>query len=71
LTASNFVWGDTDGETLSSQVDKAYEVVSWKRNLLEVPGGKAGTDFVSELSRLIKAYNDVTALESIATKAVR
>ena len=43
----NFVWGDTDGETLSSRLKKAYEeVVSWKRNLFEVPRGKAGTDFV-------------------------
>lgn len=67
----NFVWGDTDGETLSSRLKKAYEeVVSWKRNLFEVPRGKAGTDFVSEVTRLIEAYNDATALESIALKAV-
>ena len=52
-------------------MDKAYEeLVSWKRNQFEVPRGKAGTDFVSELSRLIEAYNDATALESIAMKAV-
>jgi len=70
-TPPKFVWGDTDGETLSSRLDKAYEeVVNWKRNLFEVPRGKAGTDFVSEVSRLIEAYNDATALESIAMKAV-
>ena len=52
-------------------MDKAYEeLVSWKRNQFEVPRGKAGTDFVSELSRLIEAYNDATALESIAMTAV-
>ena len=58
----NFVWGDTDGETLSSRLMKAYEeVVSWKRNLFEVLRGKAGTDFVSEVTRLIEAYSDATS----------
>lgn len=40
-----------------------------KRNLFEVPRGKAGTLFVRELSCLIDAYSDATAIEGIALKA--
>ena len=70
LSAPNFKWGDIDGVVFSSKVDRAYEeAVHWKRNLFEVPRGKVGTEFVRELSRLLDAYSDASALESIALKA--
>ena len=70
LVAPNFRWGDIDGIAFSSKVDKAYEeAVHWMCNLLEIPRGKAGTEFVRELSRLLDAYSDSTALEGIALKA--
>ena len=70
LSAPNFRWGDIDGAAFSVKVDKAYEeAVHWKRNLFEVPKGKVGAEFVRELSRLLDAYSDATALESMALKA--
>ena len=42
--------------------------MKWKCNLFEVPRGKAGTLFVRELSHLIDAYSDATAMEGIALK---
>ena len=70
LVAPNFRWGDIDGIDFSFKVDKAYEeAVHWKRNLFEIPRSKAGTEFVRELSRLLDAYSDSTALEGIALKA--
>ena len=70
LVAPNFRWGDIDGIAFTSKVDKAYEeAVHWKRNLFEIPRGKAGTEFVRELSRSLDAYSDSTALEGIALKA--
>jgi len=70
LSAPNFRWGDISGTAFSSKVNKAYEeAVHWKRNLFEIPRGKAGMEFVRELSRLLDAYTDATALESIALKA--
>lgn len=51
-------------------LDEAYaEVVHWRRNTFLVPFGNAGKGFVSELSRLFRAYADGSALEAIALKA--
>ena len=67
----NFRWGDRDGDGFTALQDKVYEeTVHWRPNVFEVPRGKIGSAFVKEVSRLIEAYNDATALESIAMKAV-
>ena len=51
-------------------MEDAYsEVVHWQKNTFTVPFGKAGKEFVLELSRLLRAYTDGTALESIALMA--
>ena len=68
---TNFRWGDRDGDSFTALLDKVYEeTVHWRPNVFEVPRGKIGSAFVKEVSRLIEAYNDTTALESIAMKAV-
>ena len=55
---------------VTQRLDHAYSVVvHWRRNVFAVPSGKAGTGFVSELSRLFLAYAEGSALESIALKA--
>ena len=65
-----FTWGDVDAEPFTQRLDHAYSVVvHWRRNVFTVPSGKAGTGFVSELSRLFLAYAEGSALESIALKA--
>ena len=46
------------------------EVVHWKRNLFKIPSGKAGNSFVKEITRLLRAYTEASALESVALKAV-
>ena len=51
-------------------MDEAYsEVVHWRKNTFLAPYGNAGKSFVSELSRLYKAYADGSALEAVALKA--
>ena len=70
MAAPSFVWGDCDAETFSHSVTAAYpEVVKWKPNIFSVPFGNAGKKFVQELSRLLRAYAEGSALESIALKA--
>ena len=46
------------------------EVVHWRRNCFTVPHGKAGKEFVGELSRLYLAFASASALKTIALKAV-
>ena len=45
------------------------EVVHWRRNCFSVLFGKAGRDFVSELSRLYLAYGSASMLEAVALKS--
>ena len=71
INEPTFAWGNVDGDTFSHSVTCCYaEVVHWKRNLFKVPSGKVGSSFVKELTRLIRAYADSSALESVALKAV-
>ena len=66
-----FRWGDRDGAEFVKCVREAYnEVVHWRRNIFLVPSGKAGKDFVLELTRLFEAYASHSALESIALDAI-
>ena len=70
LSPHSFTWGGMDGISFCSKIDDVYEkIVHWKRNLFEVPNGRAGEDFVNKLSRLLEGYNDATTLECIALKA--
>ena len=46
-----------------------FDVVHWQKNTFTLPFGKAGKGFVFELSRLLRAYVDGTAPESIALMA--
>ena len=66
----SFVCGMLDAETFMHSVTAAYaEVVHWRRNTFSVPYGSAGKKFVSELSKLYRAYAEGSALEPIALKA--
>ena len=62
-------WGSVNGMVFSDRIEHCYkEIVHWKRNLFKVPSGRAGTAFVKETTRLIRAYAEVSALEGIALK---
>ena len=70
LSSPSFTWGDIDGRSFCSRIDEVYEkIVHWRRNLFQVPRGKAGEDFVTELARLLDGYSAATAMECIALKA--
>ena len=65
-----FSWGTLDASAFIDLISSAYtEIVHWKRNVFLVPHGRAGIDFVLELTRLFTAYGEASALESIALKA--
>ena len=50
-------------------ITSAYaEIAHWRRNVFLVPSGKAGKDFVKEITRLFSAYADASAMEGIAIK---
>ena len=70
MSTPTFTWGKLSGPAFARSLDATYaEVVHWRRNCFTVPFGKAGKDFVRELSRLYSAYGSASALESVALKA--
>jgi hypothetical protein len=42
------------------------EVTRWRRNLFYLPSGKAGEEFIEELTKLYRHFNSGTAFEPIA-----
>jgi len=70
-SAPSFNWGSLEGEDFAHALTAAYaEVVHWRRNIFSVPSGSAGKAFVLELSRLIRAFCERSALETVAMKAI-
>ena len=62
-----FVWGkEVRGEVFLSAVKNAYEeVMHWKPNLFSIPLGAVGKKLVVEMTRLVRAFAEQSALESV------
>ena len=70
LPELRFTWGDLCGEDFTQVIEAAYtETVIWHMNLFNIPSGKNGKVFVSELARLFRSFAEATALELVALKA--
>ena len=64
----NLKWGDMHTSVdINNTISKIYEkVTTWKMNLFDVPRGKAGKDFITEITRLLSLFNNRTQWESLA-----
>ena len=70
LAPPDFTWGELNGPKFCYQINEAFnEVVHWRHDIFQVPSGKQGTAFVTELARLYQAYADGSTIECIALKA--
>ena len=57
------------GEVFSDKIIRAYnEVIFWRKNLFMLPSGKAGKQFIKELTFWLEQFNRGTKLEGIALK---
>ena len=71
MATPSFVWGEIDAFSFTHALNAAYaEAVHWRKNNFAIPYGNHGKQFVLVISRLFRAYAEVSALESIALKAV-
>ena len=51
-------------------IDEAYDdIAHWKRNIFLLPSGATGKSFILEITRLLLAFAEGSALECIALKA--
>ena len=67
----NFTWGELNGDEFKQSIRRAYdEVAHWRRNVFMLPSGKAGKQFVREITSLFTAYAQGSSLECVAIEAV-
>ena len=66
----DFQWGSLDGKSISTAINEAYnDVIHWKCNIFLLPSSAAGKSFIQEITLLLEAFANASALESIALKA--
>ena len=59
--------GDYDGHVF----EKIYDIiVHWKKNLFMLPSGRAGKDYIGEITRLLNAWIQDSAMKDITFKAI-
>ena len=62
--------GDLDAASFSQSEMAAYnEVLHWRKNFFPVPYGSVGKRFVSDMSRLYRAYAAASSLEGVTLAA--
>ena len=65
-------WGRMIGEDeIGAKLDDVYnEMITWKSNLFEVPRGKAGKEFIEEVSRILSEFTYNTKWKPLSLKLV-
>ena len=60
IRANNIRWGTMQGEVaIRAKVTSIYdEVTKWRKNLFMTPRGKAGTDFIKTITKLIQYFTN-------------
>ena len=69
IKANNIKWGNMVGEmTIKAKITATYEeiITTWRKNLFLLPRGKVGTEFIKELTRLIKLFTAPSKWNRIA-----
>ena len=66
----NKTWGNISHESFCDIINGVYdEIVHFRRNIFNVPSGRAGKAFIEELTFWIKQFNSNSDLNSVALKA--
>ena len=67
----NAQWGRMSGVEIRDSVMNAYqEVTRWRRNIFYLPTGKAGENFIEELTKVINQFNTGSSFESVSLMMV-
>ena len=61
-------WGTMLGiDEINNEIEKIHlKITTWKKNIFQVPKGKAGNSFIAECTNLLKQINDKTKWEPVA-----
>ena len=64
------MWGNVSHQSFCDEINKIYnEVVHFRRNIFNLPSGRAGKQFIEELIFWLRQFNSNSDLNSIALKA--
>ena len=65
-------WGKMIGEEeIGTKLDEVYtEMITWRSNLFEVPRGRAGKDYIEEVSRILSEFTYNTKWKPFSLKLV-
>ena len=68
VRANSVKWGALHGEAaIYKEMQAAYKVIcKWKKNVFLLPRGKAATDFIKELTRLVNLFANKTKWERLS-----
>ena len=70
-SSTPFQWGEVPGHIFCDDIASVYEEqVTWRKNIFSPLTGHAGTEYIKEHTRLLRAYKDKTPLERVALGAI-
>ena len=71
ISKNHYKWGDYDGHVFEKNLNLIYDIiVYWKKNLFMFPAGRAGKDYIDEITRLLNAWIQDSAMKHITFKAI-
>ena len=71
ISKNLYKWGDYDGHVFEKNLNVIYDIiVYWKKNLFMLPTGRAGKDYIDEITRLSNAWIQDSAMKHITFKAI-
>ena len=68
---NQYKWGDYDGHAFEKNVNVIYDIiVYWRKNLFMLPKGQTGKDYGDEITRLLNAWIQDSAMKHIMFKVI-
>ena len=68
---NHYKWGDCDGNVFEKKLNVIYDIiVYWKKTLFMLPTGRAGKDYKDEITWLLNARIQDSAMKHITFKAI-
>ena len=68
MSSTTFRWGEVLSKTFYEDIEKVFEEQAlWRKNTFSPPSSHAGTEFVKERTRLLRAYKDSRPVRSFKT----
>ena len=66
IPKNHYKWGDYDGHVFEKNLNVIYDIiVHWKKNLFMLPTGRAGKDYIDEITQLLNVWIQDARIQAI------